>query len=287
MNRESLYDWQYAMQKPEPPRRAWKQKLGSIFRLPLTNLVLFMLTLVTAYLAYGIWYSLAATTILLAHEMGHFLTCRRYGVQATLPYFIPMFNPFGTMGAVIKIGSRIPNRKALFDIGAAGPLAGMVLALPAIIIGIKLSTIVDTASSGGLPLGESLLFHHLSQWLRPELTPETDLMLHPLAFAGWFGMFVTALNLLPIGQLDGGHVVYSIFGKKSTAIYRLAIFAFALNTIVYPMWILFFEILIVFGRKHPPPIDDITPIDLKRKILGAFIFVVFVVSFIPFPFDYL
>lgn len=271
----------------EPSRPSPKHRIRSFFKFPQINIVLFVLTVFTTYSINGIWYCVAVMIILSAHEMGHYLMCRKYGINATLPYFIPFPNPFGTMGAVIKIKARIPHRKALFDIGAAGPLAGLFFSIPAIIFGVKMSRIVSLEAVNGIPLGESLLFQFLTGWLRPDVTGDVDLLLHPLAFAGWFGLFVTALNLLPVGQLDGGHIIYSIFGKKSTFIYRVAIIAFAINTLFYPLWILFLILLISFGQKHPPPINDAIPIDLKRKLIGGFIFFVFIISFIPFPFDFL
>jgi len=286
MSRKFTIEPQYLESEMVRSRSSWKQKVRSAFKLPQTNIVLFLLTIFTTYGLYGIWYCVAVMTILLAHEMGHYLMCRRYRIRATLPFFIPFYNHFGTMGAVIKIEDRIPHRKALFDVGAAGPLSGLFFTIPAIVFGVKMSSIV-TEAGNGLSLGESLLFHFLTKLLRPEITGDVDLMLHPLAFAGWFGLFVTALNLLPIGQLDGGHIVYSIFGKKSTYIYRVAIIAFAVNTLFYPLWIVFLILLITFGQKHPPPIDNLAPLDLKRKIIGGLIFLIFILSFTPIPFDFL
>ena len=149
---------------------------------------------------------------------GHFFMARKYGVPVTLPYFIPMpISPFGTMGAVIRMGGRIPNRRVLFDIGVAGPLAGLTFIIPVILIGLRLSRIVeiDTLGENVITLGDSLFFKILAYLSIGPLEPNQDIILHPLACAGWVGLFVTALNLLPIGQLDGGHILYALFHKKS------------------------------------------------------------------------
>ena len=184
------------------------------------HIMLFVLTIGSTWLAHGVWYAVAIVSILLAHEMGHYLMCRKYKIPATLPYFLPFpfpaLNPFGTMGAVIKMEGRIPTRKALFDVGAAGPIAGLVLTIPALIIGLKLSTVikVDQTPEFSIYLGESFLFSQLSKLIIGNLEQGYDVVLHPVAFAGWAGLFVTALNLLPIGQLDGGHILYALFGRK-------------------------------------------------------------------------
>jgi membrane-associated protease RseP (regulator of RpoE activity) len=179
---------------------------------------LFVLTLASTAVTAGPLYGIAIMAILTAHEMGHYIQCRRYGVPATLPFFIPMplLNPFGTMGAVIRMSGPLYARRALFDIAVTGPIAGLVLALPMAMAGIRLSKVVDVSrlSETTMPLGDSLLFRALV-WVVVGRIPEgRDLLLHPLAFAGWAGLFVTALNLLPVGQLDGGHVLYALFGNR-------------------------------------------------------------------------
>jgi membrane-associated protease RseP (regulator of RpoE activity) len=255
------------------------------------HLILLVLTIFSTWLVYSIWYAVSIVIILFAHEMGHYLMCRRHKIRATLPFFIPfpfpMLNPFGTLGAVIKIEDRIPNRKALFDIGIAGPVAGLCFTIPALIIGLKLSTVVKVTeqSAGTLFLGDSLLFSQLSKLIIGKLPPNTDVALHPVAFAGWAGLFVTALNLMPLGQLDGGHVLYAIFGEKTATIFKivLAIFIF-ICAIWYPGWLLFILLIIWFGYRHPPPIDDFTPINQGRRILGYIVFAIFLISFTPVPF---
>jgi membrane-associated protease RseP (regulator of RpoE activity) len=252
------------------------------------NVILFILTALSTYVTGGFWFAVAILSILLSHEMGHYLMCRRYGVQATLPFFIPFpfGNPFGTMGAVIQMRGWIPSRKALFDIGAAGPLAGLLITIPALYFGISLSQIVDTGTlaKDSFSLGESLAFKGMS-WLALGAVPEgKDILLHPVAYAGWAGLFVTALNLLPIGQLDGGHVVYSILGSKAKYFTYVFLAAMAVLTWIYNGWGLLFLLLLFFGRRHPAPYDDETPLDAKRIVLGIAIFAIFLLSFTPIPF---
>ena len=260
---------------------------------PIINIILFLLTIASTWLVKGVWYSISIIIILLAHEMGHYFMCRKYNIRATLPFFLPFplpqLNPFGTLGAVIKIEDRIPNRKALFDVGVAGPLAGLFFTIPEIIIGLKLSPVIKVSD---LPtnviyynLGESVLFSQLAKFVIGDLPAGYDIVLHPMAFAGWAGLFVTALNLLPIGQLDGGHVLYAIFGQNSKNIYKIVLGVFVIICAVwYPGWLLLIILLIWFGYRHPPPIDDYTPLDKKRRILGYIVFVIFIISFTPIPF---
>ncbi|MBN1542486.1 site-2 protease family protein [candidate division KSB1 bacterium] len=223
---------------------------------------------------------------------------RHYAMHSTLPYFIPfpsvlpftniLINPFGTLGAVIQMRGMIPNRKALFDIGAAGPLAGFVVTLPLLIFGIARSTLVETASiaESSLTLGDSLLFKFLVRCLHGNLEEGTDLLLHPTAYAAWAGLLVTAINLVPIGQLDGGHILYSVFGPRAKRLYLVILALFGGLVFFYPGWALLFALLLWFGRKHPAPVNDITPIDPGRKILAGFLLFVFIISFIPVPFKF-
>ncbi|RKY90430.1 site-2 protease family protein [candidate division KSB1 bacterium] len=258
---------------------------------PQINVILFLLTIGTTYLIYrSLLYSAAIIAILLSHEMGHYLMCRRYGIRATLPYFIPMpFPPFGTMGAVIRMEQTIPNRRALFDVGVAGPLAGLIFTIPSIIFGLKMSEIVSTTSlsSDVQTLGESLMFTMLSKLVLGSIPEGYDVLLHPLAFAGWAGLFVTALNLLPVGQLDGGHIIYAILGRKSRYVFRVALLAFIFICIFYFWgWLLMILFIIWFGYRHPPPMDDVTPLDTKRKLIGGITFLIFLTSFTPVPFKF-
>jgi membrane-associated protease RseP (regulator of RpoE activity) len=256
-------------------------------KIPRLNFLLFIATFLSTFLVQGLYYAISIMTILLAHELGHYFACRKYKVPATMPYFIPFpLSMFGTFGAVIKMQGIIPNRKALFDIGVAGPLMGLVFAIPAIIIGLKYSTIV----TGGLPqgsvsLGEPIIFKFLSDLIIGKLPENTDIMLHPVAFAGWAGLFVTALNLIPIGQLDGGHVIYSILGAKSVWVYRVLFAALVLVTVfVNPTWTLFVILLFFLVKlKHPPTLYDYEPLDKWRVILGIIMIGIFIVSFTPEP----
>ncbi len=266
---------------------------------PKVNLGLFIVTCFTTFLTgwnfqgtwqSGAWYSVGIISILSAHEMGHYLMCRRYKIKATLPFFIPFppkINPFGTMGAIIKMESIIPSRKALFDVAAAGPLAGLVFTIPAIYFGIQMSDIVDPINSqGGYVLGSSLLYELLSYLAIGEVPLGKNILLHPLAYAGWAGLFVTALNLLPIGQLDGGHIIYALVGKKHKIVALGGLVLFGALVIRYPGWIVLFLLLIWFGYKHPPTLDD-SAIDLKRVIIGIVTIIIFFLSFTPEPFVFL
>lgn len=252
------------------------------------NIILFLCTAFTTYSVNGPWYSLTIMTILLSHEMGHFVMCRRYNVESTAPFFIPVpFPPFGTFGALIKMKGRIPNKRALFDIGAAGPIAGLVFALPAVVVGLSLSevrTISQTETAQYLGLGEPFLFTFLAKMVVGKVPEGLDIFLHPVAFAGWAGLFVTALNLLPIGQLDGGHIIYALLGRRSEIVYKVGILAFcAIALFYYPGWILFAMLLLFFGFYHPAPMDEHTGLDLKRKLIGVAMLLVFVLCFTPVP----
>lgn len=257
---------------------------------------LFVLTLITTTsmgaleygLTGGILYSASLVLILLFHEMGHYLTARRYRVPASLPYFLPVpLPPFGTFGAVIKMGGRIPDRKALFDIAIMGPAMGLVLALPLAVLGIAGSTVasLDSMPAGETLLGHSILFAFLIEWIHGPLDEGSGLQLHPVATAGWAGLFVTALNLLPMGQLDGGHIVYALFHRKSSLIYHMVFFAFTLFAVlVQPPWLLFLVLVYLLTRlRHPPTMDEHLPIGPRRFALGLLAILFLILSFPPIP----
>ncbi len=253
---------------------------------------LFVLTVVSTIVSPmgGPLYALAIMTILLSHEMGHYIMCRRYHVRSTLPLFMPMpfISPFGTMGAVIFMRQIGRNRKVLFDIGIAGPLAGLVPSIVATIWGVAHSRIVAVpfARAAGVQLGDSLLFAWLGKILHPGMPKDAELLLNPVAYAGWAGFFVTALNLLPIGQLDGGHVVYGILGRKSIWFSWAALGAFAVVACFYPQWwVLIALILVMGGPRHRPALDEDEPLGGRRVALGLFALAVFVLSFTPRPFQ--
>jgi len=252
------------------------------------HIILFVLTVASTWIVGGPAYSLTIILILLGHEMGHYLMSRRYGIRATLPYFLPFpLPPFGTLGAVIRMESTVSSRKTLFDTGVAGPFTSLILSIPAIVIGLKLSNIVPVShiKEGALRLADPLLFSFIQRFVLGEVSENYEILLHPIGFAGWVGLFVTALNLLPIGQLDGGHIAYGLFGRRSRVIFLIAIVVMAFITVFYnPGWFLLLILIILFGFRHPPPIDDITPLDWGRKIVGGAAFLVFFLSFTPAPF---
>ena len=235
----------------------------------------------------GIPFSLTLLTILLTHEFGHFFASRRHGVKASFPYFIPAPPPFlvGTFGAVIKTRSPIMDKRALLDIGAIGPLAGFITSIVVTVIGLNFSTIITIPEEKEvLGLGSSLIFSILSYFVIGPVPEGQDILLHPIAFAGWIGFFITSLNLLPIGQLDGGHIIYALFGKKSELVYKIGIIAFCgIALFYYPGWILFAMLLIVFGFRHPAPLDEFTGLDVRRKLLGVAMLVIFALCFTPVP----
>jgi membrane-associated protease RseP (regulator of RpoE activity) len=257
-------------------------------RRKVVNILLFVLTVLSTYWIGGGWYAFWLISILLAHEMGHFVMSRRHGVPATLPYFLPVpLPPFGTFGAVIKMKGRMSSRRALFDIGVAGPLMGLLVTVPAIVIGLLLSEPVPLAQTQDnfIHLGDSLLFVFVQKVVLGDLPEGYDLVLHSVAYAGWVGLFVTALNLLPVGQLDGGHIAYALFGRKSKIIFGFTIMLWmGISFFFYVGWTLMIVLVLVFGFRHPPPLDDVTPLDLKRKILGGVVFSLFILSFTPVPF---
>ncbi len=263
------------------------------------HIVLFVLTAVSTYFVAarysfspnyfveGISYCVPIMTILLAHEMGHYMMSRRYGVPATLPYFIPFpFSPFGTFGAIIKMKGIIINKKALFDIGVAGPLMSFILSVPCLFFGMKFSRIVPVHENlHEFRLGEPLLLKLIQRLTIGTLPPNADILLHPLGYAGWVGLFVTALNLLPVGQLDGGHVIYAVFGQKSKWAFGGSMVALILLALFYnPGWLALIVLLLIFGMRHPQPLDSETPLDKPRKILASFMLLVFILSFTPAPF---
>jgi len=226
-------------------------------------------------------------SILLAHEMGHYFMSRKYGIPSTLPYFIPFpLSPFGTFGAIIKMKGVIINKKALFDIGVAGPISGFIMAVPFIVFGIRLSDIQSISGNASfIQLGDPLLFKIVQQLLVGEIPAGQDIVLHPFAYAGWVGLFVTALNLLPVGQLDGGHIIYAVFGDKSRWIFFGTIAILAIIAVFYnPGWLMLVIILIIFGMRHPKPLDTETELDGKRKLIAFIILIIFILSFTPAPF---
>ena len=236
-------------------------------------------------------------SILLAHEMGHYLACRYYGVDATLPHFVPspwfpvvgwsIWQPLsmvGTFGAFIRIRSPIPNRRALFDIGVAGPLAGFLVCLPVLVLGVMDGRVLPRPEVPmGLVFGEPLIFQWVSRAVHGPLPAGSDLFIGKLGLAAWFGLLVTALNLMPIGQLDGGHLTYALLREKARLISRIASWVCVALIYFGPSWILWSILVRVLGRRHPPTLDDEAAGGRGRVVVGVVSLVVFVVCFVPNP----
>ena len=232
-------------------------------------------------------YSVCLMSVLTAHEFGHYFAAQHYRVPASLPYFIPFPTLFGTMGAVIRMSPLIPNRRALFDIAAAGPIAGAMLAIPLSFTGIMLSERVSMGDDvPGITLGDSMLFLAFERILHGPAAEGVVLMLHPVGFAGWTGLFVTALNLLPIGQLDGGHVAYSVFGSRSV---RVAVAAFVILASVCiwfgTSYLMLLVLLLLMGIRHRPTVDDSVALGRTRTRMAMALLALFALCFTPTPVD--
>ena len=245
-----------------------------------------------AFYLNGLWYSATILAILGCHEMGHYVACRYYRVDASLPFFLPAPLPLtGTLGAFIRIRTRIPSRVALFDIGLSGPIAGFVVAVPALFFGLALSTI-ERVPEGftGVELGEPLLFRAAAWMVWGNIADNMSINMHPMAFAAWFGLLATALNLFPIGQLDGGHVAYSVLGRRSTIITLTMIaVAVALTAFVSSSWMVWTILMVVMvfaiGPHHPPTLDDQAELGTWRRVLAVVGLVMLIVCFTPAPIE--
>jgi hypothetical protein len=233
----------------------------------------------------GILYSSSLLIILATHELGHYIVSRKRGINATLPYFLPAPSLFGTFGAFIKMKSPVPNRNSLVEVGVAGPIAGFVVAIPVLVAGLLLSDVVMIKGTPSLNLGDNLLLYLLTKLIFGTLPPHYDIALHPVAFAGWIGLLVTAFNLLPMGQLDGGHIVYGLFGKKHLWIARATLAALLLMGIFWQGWFVWGFLALIMGLRHPQPMDDVTPLDGTRKLLGWIALAILVLCFTPVPFS--
>ena len=238
----------------------------------------------------GLWYSLTILAILGCHEMGHYFACVRYGVVASRPYFLPA--PVlltGTLGAFIRIKSRIPNKTALFDIGIAGPLAGFVVAVPALFLGLMLSRIdqLPADQSGLIELGEPLLFKFAAWLIWGAVADGSSINMHPMAFAAWFGLLATALNLFPIAQLDGGHISYAVLGTRSTAVTIIMVgvaIGLAFTSTSWIAWtVLLLVMIFMLGPRHPPTLDDDEPLEKGRVALAVLAMIILVLCFTPAP----
>jgi membrane-associated protease RseP (regulator of RpoE activity) len=235
-----------------------------------------------AYLVLGLPFSLTLITILLAHEFGHFIAARYYGVDASLPFFIPFPTLIGTMGAVIRIRSPILSKRALFDIGIAGPLAGFVALVSPLVAGVMLSKVLPGISErGDLAFGTPLLLQ-LMEWIRFPGVPLDNIYLHPVARAAWAGLLATALNLLPIGQLDGGHIVYAFLGERTRYLSRFFILVLVLmGAFIAWSWLLWAAILL-FALRHPAIVDP-NPLGRFRTWLALAALAIFILSFTAAP----
>jgi membrane-associated protease RseP (regulator of RpoE activity) len=244
-------------------------------------------------LLHGLWYSVTILAILGAHEMGHYLACRWYQLDATLPYFLPLYlGPgglqIGTLGAVIRIREQFQNRKALFDVGVAGPIAGFVVLVPALIFGMYMSEVtVSPPPETLLLIGKPPLFR-VVRWLVFGPIPEGSIVnLHPMVWAAWFGMLATALNLLPFGQLDGGHITYATLGKVSTKISLVTVAVAVIMTWLSLSWllmtVLMLLMLMIVGPRHPPVIDEYEPLGSGRRAIAACALAMLILCFTPFP----
>lgn len=245
-------------------------------------------------LLHGLWYSATVLLILGSHELGHYFACRYYQVDASRPFFIPALGFLaGTFGAFIRIREPIPSKRMLFDIGIAGPIAGFVFAVPALVVGVAMShTVPLPPDFSGLSLGEPLLFQGVVWAIWGQIPEGVSLNLHPMGFAAWFGLLATALNLFPIGQLDGGHISYAVLGRASTRVtigmVGIAIGLALFVSLSWVVWtILLVLMLLVFGPRHPPTVDEDVPLDPARLKLALFALVMFLLCFTPNPIEVL
>lgn len=236
-----------------------------------------------SYLLAGLPFSLTLLTILLAHEFGHYLAARYYGVDATLPFFLPAPTLFGTLGAFIRIRSAILSRRILFDIGVAGPLAGFSVLVWFLAAGMSLSKIAPgIGAHGDLIFGTPLALRLMEGILFPGASP-ADIALHPIARAAWIGLLATALNLLPIGQLDGGHILYAFLGERTKWFSRIFVFVLVPLGIFFAYsWLVWAVILFFFGMRHPAIVDP-APLDRTRRWFGVVALIVFLLSFTVAP----
>jgi membrane-associated protease RseP (regulator of RpoE activity) len=241
----------------------------------------------------GFWYSGTLLAILGAHEMGHYLLCRRYDVDATPPYFIPV-PPFlfwtGTLGAVIKIREAFPTRRVLFDIGVAGPIAGFVVVVPALFYGMSLSKIVPAPTEGmGFSLGEPLLFKWAIHLVFGTVPDGSTVNMHPMVLAAWFGMLATYWNLLPFGQFDGGHLTYATIGRMSKWVSVVTVCAAIAMTYLSLSWLVMTVMMLLmlkmFGASHPPVLNDYERLPTSRYAVALAAVVIFALCFMPIPLE--
>ncbi|MEJ2183179.1 MAG: site-2 protease family protein [Nitrospirota bacterium] len=273
-------------------------------RIPPINALLFFLTLLTTLAAGAViggvnifenpWgivkgapFSLTLMFILLSHEFSHYLASRKHHTEATLPYFIPAPTLIGTFGAFIKMKSPIRSRKALVDIGASGPMVGFFFSVIASVAGLLLSRVVtvEAGAKGALTVGDSLLFAALTKLTVGTVPEGHEIFLHPVAFAGWLGLFVTSLNLIPVGQLDGGHISFAFLGPLHRRVGMALVAVLVGLSFFWVGWAVWAGLMLVIGLGHPPVIYWEEPLDPRRKLAGWAALVIFVITFIPAPFS--
>ncbi|HOT47299.1 MAG TPA: site-2 protease family protein [Spirochaetota bacterium] len=271
---------------------------------PAVNILLFVITFLSTTFAgasesksvadafvSGLPYSITLIFILLVHEFGHYCAARRFGVDATLPYFIPFPSIIGTMGAVIKTRTPIPDRRALFYIGAMGPLPGFIMSLAAVVAGIYLSDVRPLPVVKGdmmLPVfGDSLLFAFLVRVIHGAIPAGKDIYLSPYAWAGWIGFLITSLNLMPIGQLDGSHILYALIGKRQKVFGWLFLAGLCIMSFIWQGWIVWIVLTLFFLMVAHPEIPEDTPLTMIEKIIGWTCMVILIVTFVPIPVDFL
>jgi membrane-associated protease RseP (regulator of RpoE activity) len=269
---------------PWLPRRKFQNRVW-------LHTLLLLLTFGSTWLVAGPAYAVTVIGILGAHELGHYFACRYYDVDASLPYFLPFpLSYFGTLGAVIKIREPIPTKRMLFDIGIAGPIAGFLVTVPALFLGIAMSRVIPI-EPGGLWFGEPLLIKAAAYVIWGPFPADHTLEMSSVAYAAWFGMLATALNLFPVGQLDGGHIAYAVLGRRSTYVTVAMVGVAAALCFVSANWIvwtvLMVVMLIVVGPRHPRTFDEHVPLDSRRRALAAFAVFMFAVCFTPVPIELL
>jgi len=279
---------------------------------PIPDDTLGIILLLVRYIYTGWPFALALLSILLAHEFGHYFVGRHHKTDVSLPFFIPLpFTILGTMGAFINMRELPKNKRTLFDIGVAGPLSGLVVAIPVLFIGLSLSSMsIIRVSEGGLMEGNSLVYllakyivfgkllpmpadygglPPILYWIAYFFTSQPipygglDVMIHPVALAGWAGLLVTGLNLIPAGQLDGGHILYALFGKNARRLLPLVLLILAILGIAWPGWWLWAGLLFFMGRSHPETLDEITQLDPRRRKLALLMAIIFILVFTPVP----
>jgi len=242
----------------------------------------------------GLPFSFTLLTILLSHELGHYFACRYYRIRCTPPFFIPLpISIAGTLGAFIKIKSPFQNKQALFDVGVAGPLAGFVFLVPALVIGIANSQLIPKGSfGGGFIFGEPLIFQWVARGLLGYTPASQDMIAHPIAMAAWFGLLATCLNLLPIWQLDGGHIAYALLGrgaqKRLSVVVVVGLISVSFIGWPIPSYLFFGVLLLILGSRfrfyHPPTLSDEEKVGRLRIVIGLLALAIFILSFTPIPF---